>query len=125
MDITPFVPENKQLVQSYGSGRFRVSRVDYQGSIIVLPERTLFWGIDAFDDIKLCNLSPILEEVPKIEVLLIGCGEIMKVLPRDLAEKFRQEGLFIEVMDTGAACRTYNILLAEGRRVAASLIALT
>ena len=124
MEITPLVPENRQIVQSYGSGRFKVSQIEHQGSIIVLPSRSLSWTVDVFEDINLQNLSSVFEEEPRIEILLIGCGQMMQLLPRDLSETCRQKGLAIDAMDTGAACRTYNILAAEGRRVAAALIAL-
>ena len=124
LDITPLVPEDRQIVQSYGSGRFKVSRIEYQGSIIVLPGRTLSWDIAIHDDINIGSLAAVLEEEPRIEILLIGCGQMMQLLPRELTDTCRQKGLAVDAMDTGAACRTYNILAAEGRRVAAGLVAL-
>jgi len=124
LDITPLVPEDRQIVQSYGTGRFKVSRIEYQGSIIVLPGRTLSWHIAKHDDINIKNLAAVIEEEPRIEILLIGCGQIMQLLPRELTDACRREGLAVDAMDTGAACRTYNILAAEGRRVAAGLVAL-
>ncbi|MGB0551694.1 MAG: Mth938-like domain-containing protein [Alphaproteobacteria bacterium] len=125
MDITPLVPEDRQIVQSYGSGHFKVSRIDHQGSVIVLPNQTISWDVNILDDVNLESLAPVLAEDPRIEILLIGCGEMMQLLPRSLMDKCRQKGLAIDAMDTGAACRTYNILAAEGRRVAAGLVALS
>jgi uncharacterized protein len=125
LDITPLVPEDRQIVQSYGSGHFKVSRIDYQGSIIVLPNQTIPWGVSILDDVNLESLTPVLAADPRIEILLIGCGEMMQLLPRSLMDTCRQKGLAIDAMDTGAACRTYNILAAEGRRVAAGLVALS
>ena len=124
MDITPLVPEDRQIVQSYGSGRFKVSHIDYQGSIIVLPRKTLSWNILVPDEISFESLSIVIEEEPRIEILLIGCGKVMKLLPRNLMKELRHIGLAADTMDTGAACRTYNVLAAEGRRVAAGMIAL-
>ena len=124
LDITPLVPEDRQIVQSYGTGRFKVSRIEYQGSIIVLPGRTLSWHIAKHDDINIKNLAVVIEEEPRIEILLIGCGQMMQLLPRELTDACRRKGLAVDAMDTGAACRTYNILAAEGRRVAAGLVAL-
>lgn len=124
MDITPLVPEDRQIVQSYGSGRFKVSHIDYQGSIIVLPRKTLSWNILVPDEISFESLSIVIEEEPRIEILLIGCGKVMKLLPRNLMKELRHIGLAVDTMDTGAACRTYNVLAAEGRRVAAGMIAL-
>jgi uncharacterized protein len=119
------VPEDRQIVQSYGSGHFKISRIDYQGSIIVLPNQTIPWGVSILDDVNLESLTPVLAADPRIEILLIGCGEMMQLLPRSLMDTCRQKGLAIDAMDTGAACRTYNILAAEGRRVAAGLVALS
>ena len=124
LDITPLVSEDRQFVQSYGTGRFKVSRIEYQGSIIVLPGRTLSWDIAMHDEINIKNLAAVLEEEPRIEILLIGCGQMMQLLPRELTDACRRKGLAFDAMDTGAACRTYNILAAEGRRVAAGLVAL-
>ena len=124
MDITPLVPEERQIVQSYGSAHFKVSRVDYQGSVIVLPNQTISWNVNVLGDVNLGSLAPVLAEDPRIEILLIGCGEMMQLLPRSLMDTCRQKGLAIDAMDTGAACRTYNVLAAEGRRAAACLIAL-
>ena len=125
LDITPLVPEDRQIVQSYGSGHFKVSLIDYRGSIIVLPNQTISWDVSILDDVNLETLAPVLAEDPRIEILLIGCGKMMQLLPRSLMDTCRQKGLAIDAMDTGAACRTYNILAAEGRRVAASLVALS
>lgn len=125
LDITPLVPEDRQIIQSYGSGRFKVSQIAYEGSIVVLPGRTISWDVASLDDVNLDSLAPVLGEDPRIEILLIGCGAMMQLLPRELSQTCRQQGLAIDAMDTGAACRTYNILAAEGRRVAAGLVALS
>jgi uncharacterized protein len=124
LEITPLVPENRQTVQSYGIGRFKVSQIEYESSIIVLPLRTLSWGVKALNDINFQNLAPVLEDNPPIDILLIGCGKSMQLLPRDFSDRWRQNSIAVDAMDTGAACRTYNILSAEGRRVAAALVAL-
>ena len=118
------MPEERQIVQSYGSGHFKVSRVDYQGSVIVLPNQTISWDVNVLSDVNLGSLAPVLAGDPRVEILLIGCGEMMQLLPRSLMDTCRQKGLAIDAMDTGAACRTYNVLAAEGRRAAACLIAL-
>lgn len=124
LDITPLVAEDRQIIQSYGSGHFRVSHIDYQGSIIVLPIRTLPWDISVPDDISIKSLDNVFDEIPMIEILLIGCGKVMQLLSHELMDGCRQKGLAVDAMNTGAACRTYNILAAEGRRVAAGLVAL-
>jgi len=128
VDITPLLPGGRQVVESYGGGAFRVSGLRLQGSILVLPDRTLAWPVASFAEITLESLAPLVDDAPaagelRPELLLIGCGPRLQLLPGDLRRALRAQGLVCEAMDTGAACRTYNVLLAEGRAVAAALIA--
>jgi uncharacterized protein len=128
VDITPLLPGGRQIVESYGGGGFRVSGQRYQGSILVLPDRTLAWPVTSFPEITLDSLAPLLAPAPapgelRAELLLIGCGPRLQLLPGELRRALRTQGLVCEAMDTGAACRTYNVLLAEGRAVAAALVA--
>ena len=81
------------------------------------------WGISSFADATLESLAAITEVAETVEVLLLGTGAQFEMLQPDLREALRSAGLAAEAMDTGAACRTYNVLLAEGRQVAAALIA--
>jgi uncharacterized protein len=71
------------------------------------------------------NLMPVSEagRAGTVELLLVGTGGRMAQIDRTLRQALRADGVVVEVMDTGAACRTYNVLMAEGRRVAAALIA--
>jgi len=70
-------------------------------------------------------LAPVLTEAAagNVDLLLLGCGARMAMVPAALRQQLRDAGVVIEAMDTGAACRTYNVLMADGRRVAAALIA--
>jgi len=125
MDLTPLVPQGRQIVESYGDGRFRVSGALYQHSILVFPERTIEWSVADIRSLALESLAPIAAagESGAINLLLIGCGPRMAMIPAALRATLRAKGIVIEPMDTGAACRTYNVLAAEGRKVAAALIA--
>ena len=123
MDITPAVPAGRQVVESYGGGRFRVSGTAYEGSVLVLPGRTVPWAVRRLEDVTLDSLRPVLDHDEPIELLLLGCGPRAAPPPAELRQSLRDRGLGLEVMDTGAACRTYNVLLTEGRPVAAALIA--
>ena len=122
MDITPPVTTDKQLIQGYGGGGFRVAGTRHGQPIIVLPEATVAWPIAGFGDIDIDSLAPLRDAEPAVELLLLGCGAAAHILPAPVREAVRAWGVSIEAMDTGAACRTYNVLLAEGRRVAAALI---
>lgn len=124
MDITPAVPAGSQVIDSYGPGLFRIGGVLHRNSVLVLPERTLPWAAMHFGEIDLAGLSPLLTGTPPVDVLLLGCGASMRLPSRELRQSLRDSGVVLEPMDTGAACRTFNVLLSEGRRAAAALIAL-
>lgn len=124
MDITPVVPKDLQVIDSYGAGMFRISGVPHTGSLLVLPERTLSWHATAVVSLTVADFEPLTRADPPIDILLLGCGSRMELVPGALRMALRNHGIGIEPMDTGAACRTYNVLLGEGRRVAAALIAL-
>lgn len=124
MDITPLIPGDRQVIDSYGPGRFRISGEEHTGGVIVFPERTLAWPVVEFSEVSIERLEAVIGAEPAVEVLLIGCGARMEMPPPALREALRARGIGCDVMDTGAACRTYNILLSEARRVAAALIPL-
>jgi len=123
MDVTPLVPRGRQIVESYGNGGFKVSDAAFRGSILVLPERTEVWAVTSIDDLNIDGLEVVLAAEPSIEVLFIGCGTTMAFIDPELRAAASLRGVALEPMDTGAACRTYNVLVAEDRRVAAALIA--
>ena len=126
MDLTPLIPAGRQIVESYGGGRFRVSGQVFEGSILVLTDRTTAWSVADIASATLESLAAVAEaaRAGAIDLLLVGCGARMAPLPPGLRQAFRAIGVVMEPMDTGAACRTYNVLMAEGRRVAAALIAI-
>ncbi len=125
MDITPLIPAGRQIIESYGGGRFRVSGAAFDSSILVFPDRTLPWGPAIPDEITLECLEDVVQaaRAGTLDVLLVGCGARMAMLSGELRRSLRTAGVVTEPMDTGAACRTYNVLMADGRRVAAALIA--
>jgi uncharacterized protein len=116
MDVTPLVREGTQIIQSYKGGAFRVSNVQHAGAIIVTPEQTRAWDVEPAD-LSVDDFSVI-----EADVILLGTGARLVHLAPELRKALRAAGKNIEVMDTGAACRTYNVLMAEGRSVAAALI---
>jgi uncharacterized protein len=124
VEINPLVPQqDRQIVQSYGKGGFRVSDTGWSGAIIVFPTRTITWDVIGLADLSVTAFAPVAEAAdPPIELLLIGTGQRMALLPSKLRADLRALGFGIEIMDTGAACRTYNVLIGEERRVAAALL---
>lgn len=121
-DITPIIPSDRQVIDGYGDGQFCVSGQWRTGAVIVLPDRTLSWDATGFDTLTVDSFAPVIEAEPKVEVLLLGTGPKIQLLPKALRLSLREAGVVVEVMDTGAACRTYNVLLAEARRVGAALL---
>jgi uncharacterized protein len=121
MDVTPIIPAGRQVVETYGPAGFRVSGVSFAGSILVFPDRTELWPVATLAAADLASFDAVAEH-GDVGILLLGCGKRMAPVPLALREGLRARGIVVEPMDTGAACRTYNVLLAEERRVAAALI---
>ena len=95
----------------------------YRGSVIVTPRTTILWPVTRLEDqLTAESFAPLQALEPTIDVCLLGCGARMQRLPAALRAALKQQGLSPEPMDTGAACRTYNMLVAEGRMVAAALL---
>ena len=124
MAISPAVPANRQLIQGYHPDGFRIAGIEHKGSVLVLPERTLAWPVQAPDRVTPESLAPIVAAAPAVELLILGLRSRFLAVPAELRQALKDRGIALEAMDTGAACRTYNVLLAEERRVAAALIAL-
>lgn len=122
-DITPQVPQGRQLIQGYGGGGFRIAGIAHTSSVIVLPEQTLTWQASSYEDISVAGLAPLMADNIGVEVLLIGCGPRMGMPMVEIRDALKAYSIVPEWMDTGAACRTFNVLLAEDRAVAAALIA--
>lgn len=123
MDFTAHMAEGRQLIEGYGNGGFRVSGAVHHGSVLVFADRTLAWAVSDMAALSHESLAAVRQAAPRIEVLLLGCGAKAMPVPAALRESLRADGVVIEAMDTGAACRTFNLLIAEERRAAAALIA--
>lgn len=112
-------------IDAYGNGGFRFADMSHRGSLLFLPSGIQGWDAREDSPLTVDLFAPLLEEVPgKIEVLLIGTGREMRFIPQDVRNALREKGIVCDPMNTGAAVRTYNILLAESRAVAAALIAI-
>ena len=116
-------PGGRRAIQKYGSGRFVVSGADFSGSVIVLLSHTVSWPVATIDDLTPGAFDLLVPQAGAIDVCLLGCGARTAFLPRALRAFFKDVGLHVEPMDTGAACRTFNVLAAEGRALVAALIA--
>jgi uncharacterized protein len=123
MELTPLVQPGgqipgRQVIERYGPTGFRISGAVYLGPVLVFPDRTEAWTGAAM---TVEALAPVVAH-GGVELLLLGLGRRMVPLPPNLRSALRACGVAVEPMDTGAACRTFNVLLAEDRRVAAALL---
>jgi uncharacterized protein len=123
MEFTRVPTEGRQFIQAHREGGFTIAGVRHEGSVLVLPERTVPWPVRALGAVTLASLAPLIEAPANIEILLLGCGAAFGQPTAELRAALRAHGIVTEAMDTRAACRTFNVLLAEDRRVAAALIA--
>ena len=123
MDITPLVKEDSMIIQGYGPGAIRIGGQSYNQPVLVLSDQVLLWDYKkSANDLVLADCDILKEHSDNIDVVLFGGGEGMPSIDALRRQEFRENGIGLEPMDTGAACRTFNVLLAEGRRVAALLI---
>lgn len=123
MDVTPLVKEGAQIIQGYADGGFRVSGQVFDKPIVVFQDKTFEWG--ASNDVKSLSqddFSLLFDALDSVDVVLLGTGKTLVFPDPKLKNSLKEKGLHVEVMDTGAACRTFNVLVAEGRRVAAALL---
>jgi uncharacterized protein len=117
-----FVP-GRFTIDAYGRGGFRFAEMSHRGSILALPS-----GIHAWDVAEASAFTPeafakVVAERAAIDVLLVGAGPLPLPLPDAVRWALKDAGIGVDVMTTGAAARTYNIMLGENRRVAAALVA--
>lgn len=123
MDLTPKVPGDRQVLEAYGDQGFRISGQRIEGSVMVFPTEVVNWPVGSMDDLSEGHFAPMIERADAVEIMLLGTGTSIAFLPADIRQHLRDHGIVVDIMDTGAACRTYNVLMAEDRRVAAALIA--
>ncbi|MFZ1814200.1 MAG: Mth938-like domain-containing protein [Rhizobiaceae bacterium] len=123
MELRPARFPGRAPVDAYGNGGFRFADMSHQGSMLFLPSGIYAWDMQSPSSFSLTAFSRILEEADAIEVLLIGTGADLLPIAPDLRSAFREHRISADSMSTGAAVRTFNVLLAEGRAVAAALIA--
>ena len=110
-------------IDGYGNGGFRFAGMSHRGGLLCLPTGMMAWPVTLPSEVTLETLAPVLAVADDIDVLLIGIGPDIAAIPRDLRDAMRARGVIVEAVNTGSAIRTYNVLLAEERAVAAALIA--
>ncbi len=115
MRLNEITYTNAQPVDGYGPGFFRVGGQVHKGAVLTGPTGTSIWA-------GFSEADPLLALSEHVDVLFIGTGKDLTHIPTDLRTRLEEVGLGVEIMNSPAACRTYNVLLSEGRRVALALI---
>ena len=113
-----------QVIRSYGPGHFLIGQRDWREPVLVTPTATTAWNATRAEELSLASLDALKQAPAPTELLVLGCGARAAFITPAVRAELKAAGLALEVVDTGSACRIYNVLLAEGRRVAAALIPL-
>lgn len=124
MDVTPLAPAGSQIINGYGDGGFRIAGKRWEGSVLVTAGTTLPQDLSDVAALDVAALTATLaSSADPVSLLLLGCGRRIQSPPSRLRAALKAQGVGLELMDTGAACRTFNVLLVEGRQVAALMVA--
>jgi len=121
-DDAPHLPRSAPI-DAYGAGGFRFAEMSHRGSLLCLPDSIWAWPVARPQEIDRHSLARVFERAAAVDTLLIGTGTEVWLPPNDLREALRRVQVGVDVMQTGPAIRTYNIMIGERRRVAAALIA--
>jgi uncharacterized protein len=118
------VARDAPSIDAYGDGGFRLGGERHEGSVLILMDEPRSWSVASMAELGLADLQPVLDAGPaEVEFVLLGTGARNALPTREIREGLRAAGIGLEFMDTPAAARLYNLLIFEGRRVAAALIA--
>ena len=113
---------NVNLITAYGAGEIRVGERIVRGNVIITPDLIIEnWPVASIDTLDMTALEPALALAP--DLIVLGTGQQLRFPPRGLRAQVQARNVGFEVMDTPAACRTYNVLVLEGRKVVATLLA--
>ena len=110
-------------IDAYGDGGFRFAEMSHRGSLLCLPSGIYAWSVSRPEHLLTGAFQKVLKESEDIEILLVGTGIDLVPIDPELRSRLRTAGISADSMNTGAAARTFNVLLAEGRAVAAALLA--
>ncbi|MEC7702799.1 MAG: Mth938-like domain-containing protein [Pseudomonadota bacterium] len=123
MDVTPRISSDSKVIQAYKDGQFKVSGENFSSSVMVFPAVVKPWSAaENINQLTEEDFAPIIAAKGDFEVLLIGTGADFAFLAPELKAFLQKNGITPELMNTGAACRTFNVLLSEGRKVCAAML---
>ena len=122
MAEAPHLPR-QALIDAHGGGGFRFADMSHRGSLLCLPDGIWAWPVATPDEIGAATLARVFDRLDALDFFLLGTGQAPWLLPERLRMRFREARVSVDVMTTGPAVRTYNVMLMENRRVGAGLIA--
>ncbi|MBI1262505.1 MAG: hypothetical protein GC184_12370 [Rhizobiales bacterium] len=114
--------ESQPAVDSYGNMGFRLAGQLFPNGVIITPLGLYPWGVTRMRDAMPSDFERLLAAADHFDVCVIGCGETIEQFPKETRDFLLENRIAADLMNTASACRTYNFLLSEGRRVAAALI---
>jgi len=120
----PHLPR-QALIDAHGGGGFRFAGMSHRGSLLCLPDGIWAWAVASPADVTDARLSLVFERADALDFFVLGTGDAPWVMPGSLRAKFHDAHVAVDTMTTGPAVRTYNVMLMEGRRVGAGLIAIS
>lgn len=110
------------LIRSYSSGKLLVADAEYTSSMIVTPQGCRSWDLSALESLTTAHFAPVFELNFNPELVLLGTGKLQQFPRAEQTRSLLDAQIGLEVMDTAAACRTYNVLADDGRKVVACLL---
>ena len=110
-------------IDSYGNGGFRFADMSHKGSLLFLPSGVWEWPVVMGVKLAPAHFEKVFRDAAQMDFLILGTGEDITPPDRDLLDAFAANDIGLDAMNTGAAARTYNVVLGEGRRFGAALIA--
>lgn len=119
----PHLPR-QVLIDAHGAGGFRFDGLSHRGSLLCLPDGIWAWPIAAAAEMTADSLGPVFDRAESLDFFIVGTGVEPWMMPPPLRARFRDVHISVDVMTTGPAVRTYNVMLMENRRVGAALIAI-
>ncbi|OIQ68064.1 hypothetical protein GALL_503470 [mine drainage metagenome] len=121
MKLQPDLAPDTQMVSAYGPGYVEINGMRLTASCVFAPQQApRIWEVEHIAGLDAAHIDLLLDPLP--EVILIGTGQRQHLLPQAMMRQLMARRIGWEVMDTAAACRTYNVLAGEGRHVLAALI---
>jgi len=126
LDVTPLINSSTKLIKSYYPEGFVIDDKRINENVILYFDKLEYWkysnNYELFNDMLAAILDLNEKSENKIELLIVGTGKSILQIPEAVKKRLRENKINLEIIDSGAACRTYNSLIAEGRKVAAAIL---